>query len=205
MLGEGGVPIILMHGLLGSSRNWRSVAKELTDGSALHCLDLRNHGNSFHDEDASIRAMSDDLLYYIEYHHFWLRLLQKGHKSRLCDHSFPVLAAESGKFQHPHGDINKIGSNYGYAYQFDSGLYAKFLRQYSEDRKVKRTEGRVTEVFQDSESGNINAILLEDGTKIEADIFIDCSGFRGLLIEQKLKAGYEDWSNWLPCNRAVAV
>ena len=70
VLGEGGVPIILMHGLLGSSRNWRSVSKELTDGSALHCLDLRNHGNSFHDEDASIRAMSDDLLYYIEHHHF---------------------------------------------------------------------------------------------------------------------------------------
>ena len=144
-------------------------------------------------------------IHNIEYHHFWLRLLQKGHKSRLCDHSFPVLAAESGKFQHPHGDINKIGSNYGYAYQFDSGLYAKFLRKYSEARKVKRTEGRVIEVYQDHENGNINSILLEDGTKIEADIFIDCSGFRGLLIEQKLKAGYEDWSNWLPCNRAVAV
>jgi len=141
----------------------------------------------------------------IEYHHFWLRLLQKGHKSRLCDHSFPVLAAESGKFQHPQGDNNEIGSNFGYAYQFDSGLYAKFLRKYSEARNVIRTEGRVTEVLQNHENGNITSILLEDGSTIEADIFIDCSGFRGLLIEQTLKTGYEDWSNWLPCNKAVAV
>lgn len=141
----------------------------------------------------------------IEYHHFWLRLLQKGHKSRLCDHSFPVLAAESGKFQHPQGDNNEIGSNFGYAYQFDSGLYAKFLRKYSEARNVIRTEGRVTEVLQNHENGNITSILLEDGSTIEADIFIDCSGFRGILIEQTLKTGYEDWSNWLPCNKAVAV
>lgn len=141
----------------------------------------------------------------IDYHHFWLRLLQKGHVSRLCDHSFPVLAAESGKFQHPGKDSSIIGSNFGYAYQFDSGLYSKFLRKYSEDKGVIRIEGKAVETTLNPQTGHVDSVTLEDGTIIDADLFIDCSGFRGVLIEQKLETGYEDWSEWLPCNRAVAV
>lgn len=141
----------------------------------------------------------------IDYHHFWLRLWQKGHKSRLCDHSFPILAAEAGKFQHPGKDNSKIGSNFGYAYQFDSGLYSKFLREYAEDKDVIRIEGKAVETTLNSQTGHVDSVSLEDGTMIEADLFIDCSGFRGVLIEQKLETGYEDWSEWLPCNRAVAV
>lgn len=141
----------------------------------------------------------------IDYHHFWLRLWQNGHRSRLSDHSYPILAAEAGKFRHPGADTLKIGSNFGYAYQFDSGLYAKLLRHYSEQRGVKRTEGKAVDVKLETETGHIKSVTLESGEVIEADLFIDCSGFRGVLIEQALDTGYDDWSQWLPCNRAVAV
>ncbi|WP_189580273.1 tryptophan halogenase family protein [Litorimonas cladophorae] len=141
----------------------------------------------------------------VDFHHFWLRLLQNGHNFRLDDYSFPILAAESGKFQIPGSDNTKIGSNFGYAYQFDSTLYAKFLRSYCEDNGVVRTEGKVVDAALYPETGFVKSIELENGTQIEADLFIDCSGFRGVLIEQQLKTGYDDWSQWLPCNRAVAV
>lgn len=141
----------------------------------------------------------------IDFHHFWLRLWQKGHKSRLDDYSFPIIAAEAGKFQHPGKDVMQMGSNFGYAYQFDSSLYAKFLRGYAEDKGISRQEGKVVDTHLRDKDGFVESVLLEDGTKIEADLFIDCSGFRGVLIEQALETGYEDWSQWLPCNRAVAV
>ncbi len=141
----------------------------------------------------------------IDFYQFYFRLLQKGHKLRLDDSSFPILAAELGKFRHPGDNTSKIGSNFGYAYQFDSSLYAKFLRTYSEANGVHRTEGKAVSTQLDSETGFVQSICLEDGTVIAADLFIDCSGFRGVLIEQALKTGYDDWSAWLPCNRAVAV
>jgi len=141
----------------------------------------------------------------IDFHHFWLRLWQKGHKVRLDDCSFPIIAAEAGKFTLPGEDNSKIGSNFGYAYQFDSSLYAKLLRTYSETNGVKRVEGKAVETTLNPQSGFVDSITLEDGSMLEADLFVDCSGFRGVLIEQALETGYEDWSQWLPCNRAVAV
>ncbi len=141
----------------------------------------------------------------VDFHHFWLRLLQNGHKNRLDDYSYPILAAEAGKFQHPGQDTSVIGSNFGYAYQFDSSLYAKFLRKYCEKNGVIRTEGKAIDTIIAPETGFVKSVTLENGGDIEADLFIDCSGFRGVLIEQALKTGYDDWSEWLPCNRAVAV
>lgn len=141
----------------------------------------------------------------VDFHHFWLRLLQNGHKSKLDDYSFPILAAEAGKFQHPGKDLSVIGSNFGYAYQFDSSLYAKYLCRYCEDKGVKHTEGLVVETTLEATTGFVQSVTLEDGAVISADLFIDCSGFRGVLIEQALETGYDDWSKWLPCNRAVAV
>ncbi len=141
----------------------------------------------------------------IDFYHFWLRLLQKGHKSRIDDYSYPILAAEAGKFKLPGKDNTKIGSNFGYAYQFDSSLYAKFLRKYCENKGVRRTEGKAIDTTLVPSNGFVKSITLEDGQVIDADLFIDCSGFRGVLIEQALDTGYDDWSEWLPCNRAVAV
>ncbi|WP_421923858.1 tryptophan halogenase family protein [Maricaulis maris] len=141
----------------------------------------------------------------LDFHQFWLRLQKAGQARRLSDYSYPIVAAENGRFQIPGQDPNKIGSNFGYAYQFDSSLYARFLRSYGEDNGVRRLEGRVVDVELDSESGDVKSVKLADGSQVTADLFVDCSGFRGVLIEQALETGYDDWSQWLPCNRAIAV
>lgn len=141
----------------------------------------------------------------LDFHQAWLRLNAEGLVSRIDDYSYPILAAEQGRFQMPGEDIDQIGSNFGYAYQFDSSLYAKFLRGYAEGNGVKRLEGKVVDTTLNSETGFVEHVTLESGETVGADLFIDCSGFRGILIEQALETGYDDWSEWLPCNRAVAV
>lgn len=141
----------------------------------------------------------------LDFHQLWLRMQEQHSVSRLDDYSFPIVAAEQGRFRFPGVDNTEIGSNFGYAYQFDSSLFAKLLRAYSEANGVTRIEGRVVRVHRHAESGDVSGLTLENGIQVEADLFIDCSGFRGVLIEQELETGYDDWSEWLPCNRAIAV
>ncbi len=141
----------------------------------------------------------------IDFHQHWLRLKSLGDAPRLDEYSYPIIAAEQGRFHLPGEDTNIIGSNFGYAYQFDSSQYAVLLRKYAESKGVLRTEGKVIDANFEPETGNIGSVKLEDGREVSADLFIDCSGFRGVLIEQKLETGYDDWSHWLPCNRAVAI
>jgi tryptophan halogenase len=140
-----------------------------------------------------------------DFHQLWLRACSISKMPRLDDYSYPIVAAETGRFRFPGENIEEIGSNFGYAYQFDSSLFAKFLRAYAVGRGVTRQEGKIVDATVNNASGDIKSVRLESGQMIDADIFIDCSGFRGLLIEQKLETGYDDWSNWLPCNRALAV
>lgn len=141
----------------------------------------------------------------LSFHAFWLRLFQAGKAPWIDAYSLQATAAAHGKFMRPIDAGNSPLSSITYAFHFDAGLYALFLREYAEAAGVARTEGKITHVVQRSTDGFIEAVVLEDGTRIEADLFIDCSGFHGLLIEGTLKAGYEDWSKYLPCNRAIAV
>ncbi len=146
----------------------------------------------------------------LPFHQHWLRahsLAQqgRGEAAPIEDYSLPIVAGWAGKFAPPSSDPSSLGSTYGYAYHFDASLYAKFLRQHAEARGVVRTEGKIAGAEQRPDNGFIDAVVLEDGRRIEGDLFIDCSGFRGLLIEQTLKTGYDDWRRWLPCDSAVAA
>jgi tryptophan halogenase len=142
----------------------------------------------------------------VEFHHFWLKAQALGSPAPLDDYSLAIVAALRGKFDHPRPDQpNSPMSKLGYAFQFDASLYGRFLRRFAEARGVLRTEGRIVEVAQNGDTGFVEAVVLQGGARVEGDLFIDCSGFRGLLIEQSLGAGFEDWSAWLPCDRALAV
>ena len=134
-----------------------------------------------------------------EFHHFWLRSRETGSTAELGEYCTEWLAAQEGKFAtSPQIDIN-------FAYHIDAALYAKFLRKLAEGRGVKRVEGKIKSVRQNADSGFIESLLLDSGQCVQGDLFIDCTGFRGLLIEQSLHTGFEDWSHWLPCDSAVAV
>jgi len=134
-----------------------------------------------------------------EFHHFWLSGRARGIETEFSDYCFELMAARQGKFglsqQQP---IN-------FAYHFDASLYARFLRDFSEKLGVTRIEGKINQVKLIAETGFIQALQLDSGELVKGDFFIDCTGFRGLLIEQALHTGYEDWSHWLPCDSAVAM
>ena len=142
---------------------------------------------------------------WLRCHHYWLSAHQRGQARDFADYSINTAAAIADKFMHARPEMSEspIG-HIAYAFQFDASLYARYLRSMAEQHGVRRTEGRIVEVTV-TDGGDIESVTLEGGRVLAADFFIDCSGFRGLLIEQALKTGYEDWSRWLPCDRAMAV
>jgi tryptophan halogenase len=142
----------------------------------------------------------------VPFYQHWLKMRQAGRAGPLDDYSINTAAARANKFLPAILDRpNSPMADIGYAYHFDAGLYARFLRGSAEQRGVVRIEGKVAQVQQHPETGFVEAVVLESGERVAGQLFIDCSGFRGLLIEQALKTGYEDWTHWLPCDRAMAV
>ncbi len=133
------------------------------------------------------------------FQHYWLEGRARGHTQSYDDYCLELVAALQSKFaQLPDNKVN-------YAYQLDSGLYARFLRQMAEADGVTRIEGKIARVALDGESGDIAALELDGGRRVEGDLFLDCTGFRALLIEGALHAGYDDWTHWLPCDSAIAL
>jgi tryptophan halogenase len=133
------------------------------------------------------------------FQHFWLNGRERGHDAAYDAYCLELVAALEGKFAHlPDERMN-------YAYQLDSSLYAQFLRRMAEADGTRRIEGRIAHVALDGESGDVAGLHLESGAVVEGDLFLDCTGFRALLIEQALHAGYDDWTHWLPCDSAIAV
>lgn len=141
----------------------------------------------------------------VDFHHLWTRYKHEHPDDSLFDYSISVLAASKGKFAYPSGNKNDLLSEYSYAFHIDASRYASFLRGHAEKWGVKRVEGKITRVNQHPDSGNITKLTLDNGIELEADFFIDCSGFQSLLLSKTLKTDFIDWSHWLPCDRAIAV
>ena len=175
-----------------------------TDGSfklGIEFRDWHRVGESYFHPFGQFGAEFD----HVPFYQYWMRERLAGHAGELDGYTVAWAAAQEAKFEPPLADRRNIRSRFDYAYHFDATKYAAFLRRYSEARGVHRHEGRVVDVAQDPESGHILSVATDDGRTLVGDLFIDCTGFTGLLIEGALAAGYENWSRWLPCDRAVAV
>ena len=135
----------------------------------------------------------------------WLRLARGGGMAAYEEWSTATVMARANRFTPPQGDAPSAANGYTYAYHFDAGLYAAYLRDYAVRCGAERIEGTVVDVELRATDGFVEALKLADGRRIDGDLFIDCSGFRGLLIEGAMHAGYEDWSDLLPCDSALAV
>jgi tryptophan halogenase len=133
------------------------------------------------------------------FQHFWRKGRERGLASDYGDYCLELKASQESRFAH----LPRNGMNY--AYHMDASRYARYLRKFSEPFGVQRIEGKIAKVHTDAANGHITSLLLDSGTLIEGDLFIDCTGFRALLLGETMKEEYEDWSHWLFCDSAIAV
>jgi tryptophan 7-halogenase len=141
----------------------------------------------------------------VPFHQLWLDNRADPSVGALADYSMSAVAAARHRFGHPSSDPADPLSQIAYAFHFDASEYGQFLRRFAEARGAERVEGRIVGVEQDGESGHVTALRLDDERTVRGDLFIDCSGFRSLLLGDTLGVQFEDWSHWLPCDRAVTV
>ncbi len=134
-----------------------------------------------------------------DFQHFWLEARAQGISAPIGAYCVEHEAALAGRFAT--GGQDRLN----YAYHFDAGRYARYLRTRCEAAGLTRIEGRIARIEQDSDTGHIAALHLDDGQQIAGDLFLDCTGFRALLIGDTLGIGFEDWGHWLPTDRALAV
>lgn len=202
-VGEATIPMIqLYNNVLGLDENEFVRETNATFKLGIEFVDWRRLGHSYFHPFGLLGVDMDG----IGFIHYWMRWKAAGGSLHYSHFNAETEAARAGRFMRTSGESGPmLMPAINYAFQFDASLYAAFLRRYAETRGVVRIEGKVIDVIQDPGTGYIRSLKLERGDVLEGDLFIDCSGFRGLLIEQVYKAGYDDWSHWLPVNRAAAV
>jgi tryptophan halogenase len=202
-VGESTIPQITIYNrMLGVDENELVRRTQATFKLGIEFRDWARPGHSYFHPFGPYGADMEG----VSFHSYWLKEHELGEAPDIGEYSLQTIAAHAGKFMRSRKNVpNSPLANVAYAFQFDAVLYACFLRDFAIERGVVRTEGKVVDVSLNGESGFIESVRLQSGERIEADLFIDCSGFRGLLIEQALKTGYEDWTHWLPCDRAVVA
>jgi tryptophan 7-halogenase len=206
-VGEATIPqIVNFQRMAGLDENEFVAATNATFKLGIEFVNWSHEGSKYIHPFGSYGLEMDG----IGFHHFWLkqRAIQRarGHAEiTLDEYCLQAKAAKMGKFMRPVVAPNSPLEKIAYAFQFDATLYSKYLRKIAESKGVKRIEGKIVKTNLRSSDGFIDSLQLESGENIAADLFIDCSGFRGVLIEGALQTGYEEWTKWLPCDRAVAV
>lgn len=195
-VGEATIPTMqYFHRLLGIDERALMAATHATFKLGIEFNHWRHQGHSY----LHAFGHTGQDCWACGFQHFWLKGRQIGITHDYGDYCPEHQAAIAQRFAHTKPQ------NLNYAYHLDAGKYAQFLRNFSEQRGVKRIEGKIAHVGLCPQTQFIQQLRLDDGQVIEGDLFVDCTGFKGLLIEQALRTGYEDWSHWLPCDRAIAV
>nr|WP_136250001.1 tryptophan halogenase family protein [Ningiella ruwaisensis] len=141
----------------------------------------------------------------LSFYQYWLKNREVSKLKPLEYYSIEARAAREGKFMRPANLPNSPLGSIAYAYHFDATLYAKYLRKFSLSLGARRIEGKVKQVKKNKQTGFVESLILENGQQVNGDLFIDCSGFNGLLIDKTMDAHYEDWRHWLPCDSAVVA
>ena len=207
-VGEATIPLIRMFNDL--ARIDEAQFLKATQGTFKLGIEFVNWGREGERYFHGFGRVGREPLWPVDFTQYWLRMRALGRALPVEAYVMSAAAARSNRFMLPRPEMqNSPLADLTYAYHFDAGLYARHLRTLSEQRGVRRTEGKVVRVLLDeapgATHGHVRAVQLESGERVDGDLFLDCTGFAGLLTDKALGVGFEDWSHWLPCDRAVAV
>lgn len=202
-VGEATIPAIRTYNALAGIDQYEMMrATQATIKLGIQFVDWREPGHSY---IHGFGKIGQDLM-WLHPHQLWLKMAEKGEVKHFDHYAINCLAARMNRVAMPeHGTPGSPLADIDYAYHFDASLYAAYLRRQSEARGVTRIEGRIVETRLRPDNGFVDRVVLADGREVDGDLFVDCSGMRGLLIGQALGVGYENWSQWLLCDRALAV